>query len=98
MTDIFSHNGYGPLRSALEMAGGSLKSLTVLSPQNDPFRQDTDAGHRDGSWLANTLDRVGINGQRHLRGLHYILIGQPKPNGKPYTNTEEDWLWLGMCA
>ena len=41
-----------------------------------------------------------------LRGLHYILIGQPKPNGQPYTNTEtDDWLgsehaakaarWLG---
>ena len=82
------------LRAALESGGGSLKSLTVLAPQNDPFRVDTDAGHRDGAWLANTLDRLGITGQRHLRGLHYILIGQPKPNGQPYTNTESDWRWL----
>ena len=50
-------NGHQPngLRAALEAAGGSLKSLTVLAPQNDPFRVDTDAGHRDGAWLANTL-------------------------------------------
>ena len=96
----FQRNGHEPsrLRAALESGGGSLKSLTVLAPQNDPFRVDTDAGHRDGAWLANTLDRLGITGQRHLRGLHYILIGQPKPNGEPYTNTDSDWLWLGMAA
>jgi hypothetical protein len=89
-------NGHEPsrLRAALEMAGGSLKDLTVLAPQNDPFRVDTPARHRDGAWLANTLDRLGVRGQRHLRGLHYILIGQPKPDGLPYTNTERDWLWL----
>jgi hypothetical protein len=96
----FHRNGHEPngLRAALEFAGGSLKSLTVLAPQNDPFRVDTDAGHRDGAWLANTLDRLGITGQRHLRGLHYILIGQPKPNGQPYTNTESDWRWLSESA
>jgi hypothetical protein len=26
----------------------SLKDLTVLAPQNDPFRVDTPARHRDG--------------------------------------------------
>jgi hypothetical protein len=95
-----SLNGHQPngLRAALEAAGGSLKSLTVLAPQNDPFRVDTDAGHRDGAWLANTLDRLGITGQRHLRGLHYILIGQPKPNGQPYANTDADWGWLASVA
>ena len=38
-----SLNGHEPsrLRAALEAAGGSLKSLTVLAPQNDPFRVDT---------------------------------------------------------
>lgn len=86
------------LRAVLEAAGGPMKSLTVLAPQNDPFRVDTPAGHRDGVWLANTLDGLGITGQRHLRGLHYILIGQPKPNGDIYTNTDTDWLWLGSAA
>lgn len=99
-TAPMSLNGHEPsrLRAALEAAGGSLKSLTVLAPQNDPFRVDTPAGHRDGAWLANTLDRLGITGQRHLRGLHYILIGQPKPNGQPYTNTDSDWVWLASVA
>jgi hypothetical protein len=92
-------NGQSPsLRASLEAAGGSMKSVTVLAPQNDPFRVDTPAGHRDGAWLRDTLDRLKITGQRHLRGLHYILIGQPKPNGEPYINTDKDWLWLAMAA
>ncbi len=65
MSDTYvSDNGHKPngLRATLESAGGSLKSLTVLAPQNDPFRVDTDAGHRDGAWLANTLDRLGVTG------------------------------------
>jgi hypothetical protein len=98
--DTTKHNGHEPsrLRTALESARGSLKSLIVLAPQNDPFRVDTDAGHRDGAWLASALDRLSITGHRHLRGLHYILIGQPKPNGQPYTNTDKDWTWLAENA
>lgn len=92
MTDLyqFSHNGYG-LRATLESAGGSLKDWTVLSPQNDPFRLDTPANHRDGAWLADTMSRLGID-RIHNRGLHYALLTQPKPDGKPYTTT--DWAWL----
>jgi hypothetical protein len=86
------------LRDVLDSCGGQLKDLTVLAPQNDPFRVDTDAGHRDGAWLADTLAGLGITGQRHLRGLHYILIGRDKPNGLPYANTEQDWNWLGKAA
>jgi hypothetical protein len=86
------------LRDTLENAGGSLTSLTVLAPQNDPFRVDTPAGHRDGQWLADKLVELKLSGPRHLRGLHYALIGQPKPNGLPYTNTAEDWQWLATPA
>jgi hypothetical protein len=101
VTDIISTNGHQPLglRATLESAGGSLNSLTVLANQNDPFRVDTTARHRDGAWLANTLDRLGITDPKHIRGLHYILIGQPKPDGTPYSNdSDSDWLWLGMAA
>jgi hypothetical protein len=83
------------LRDTLENAGGS---LTVPAPQNDPFRVDTPAGHRDGKWLADKLVELKLSGPRHLRGLHYALIGQPKPNGLPYTNTAEDWQWLATPA
>ena len=36
--------------------------------------------------------------QIHLRGLHYMLIGRPKPDGEPYTNADADWLWLQSDA
>lgn len=91
---------FNSLRSVLEAHGGNLKDLTVLAAANDPYRVDTDSGHRDGAWLANTLTELGVTGQRHLRGLHYILVGGhvTKPDGLPYSNTEADWLWLGKAA
>ena len=78
----------------------SMKDLTVLAPQNDPFRLDTAANHRDGAWLAMTARELGLGDRRiHLRGLHYMVIGRPKPDGQPYTNTDADWLWLsGSCG
>lgn len=75
-----------------------MKDVTVLAPQNDPFRVDTDARHRDSAWLADNLDRLGITGRIHIRGLHYVLLGRPKPNGLPYSSTDEDWCWLGNHA
>ncbi|MBQ0893695.1 hypothetical protein KBX37_11405 [Micromonospora sp. U56] len=67
--------------------------------QNDPFRVDTDARHRDGEWLAVTARELGLGDRKiHLRGLHYMVIGRPKPDGTAYTNTEQDWLWLSGDA
>jgi hypothetical protein len=95
--------GLSPLRQALVAAaaeaGCPLKDLTVLAPQNDPFRVDTPAGHRDGEWLAITARELGLGDRRiHLRGLHYMVLGRPKPDGSPYANTEEDWEWLQAGA
>jgi hypothetical protein len=88
-----------PLRAALEETGQTLDSLTVLAEQNDPFRLDTDANHRDGKWLAVTATDLGIGSRRiHLRGLHYAVIGRTKPNGQPYANTAADWGWLSERA
>ena len=95
-------NGFGALRSVLEKAcsktGVRLDDLTVLSTRVDPYRLDTDAGHRDGQWIAEQLDRLVASGKRiHWRGLHYLLVsttGLTKPNGKPYQNNDEDWTWL----
>ncbi len=92
-----------PLRAALDTViaeqGGSLKDLTVLAPQNDPFRVDTASRHRDGEWLAITARDLGLGDRKiHLRGLHYMVIARPKPDGAPYTNTEKDWLWLSGDA
>jgi hypothetical protein len=80
--------------------GATLEELTVLARGNDPFRQDSDAGHRLGRWLRDTLEdrlefAVGEDGRKiHNRGLHYLLIGQVKPNGRKYANTDADWKWL----
>lgn len=72
-----------------------MKDLTVLAPQNDPFRVDTPARHRDGEWFAITAAELGLGSRKiHLRGLHYMVLGRPKPDGSAYRNTDEDWLWL----
>jgi hypothetical protein len=90
------------LRSVLEAACAEAKcsagALTVLATQNDPFRVDTAARHRDGEWLALQAERLGLGHRKiHLRGLHYMLVSSTalvKPNGAPYRNVEEDWDWL----
>jgi hypothetical protein len=95
-------NGYGVLRSVLEDAsadiGCSLDKLTVLSTQKDPYRLDTPAGHRDGRWLAEQLNRaIGREKRIHWRGLHYALVSTTnltKPNGEKYRNDDENWTWL----
>ena len=80
-----------PLRDALEATIHSLKDVTVLAAQNDPFRLDTPAGHRDGQWLAEMFAMFNLRG-KHNRGIHYALLGQKKPDGLPYTGN--DWKWL----
>jgi hypothetical protein len=84
------------LRQVIESA--SLASLTVLSKNVDPYRMDTEAGHRDGAWLAGHLNRLyGPSKKLHWRGLHYALVTAgdiAKPNGEIYRNTDADWSWL----
>jgi hypothetical protein len=98
-----SMNGDG-LRAVLEHArasGYTAGQLTVLAVQRDPFRLDTPARHRDGRWLQEHADRLGLEDRTfHLRGLHYMLVSgeATKPNGFPYTNTEEDWVWMSEDA
>jgi hypothetical protein len=94
--------GHSPLTDVITEHvddGWSLDDLTVLTHLNDPYRQDTDEGHRLGAWLAGTLDAMGFEtgegGRKiHNRGLHYMLIGQRKPDGTKYQNDEKTWKWL----
>ncbi len=94
--------GDGALRRVLEDARRESQcdrnKLTVLSAHVDPYRLDTESGHRDGSWIAEQLDRaVGEHRRFYWRGLHYALVAagdSRKPNGKVYRNTYEDWKWL----
>jgi hypothetical protein len=96
-----------PLRQALDdaiadaaMRGEklSMQGLTVLALQNDPFRLDTAAHHRDARWLADTMASLGVTGQIHVRGLHYAILGQPKPDGSTYINDNEHDEWLRQVS
>ena len=87
------------LKAAKKEYGKPLSSLTVLSPQNDPYRLDTPANHRDAQWLVNTMASLNINPSRiHLRGLHYMLVGRAQmpdwKGGGIYENTDKNWEWL----
>jgi hypothetical protein len=71
----------------------SKTTLTVLSPEIDPYRLDVFDKHEDGRWFAEQLGSRII----HLRGLHYLIVirgNVVKPNGDVYRNTDEDWAWL----
>ena len=79
--------------------GWSLSDLTVLAHGNDPFRQDIETPHKNGKWIRGTMQRMGFTfgeGGRtiHMRGLHYLLLNQVKPDGTKYANTDEQWSWL----
>jgi hypothetical protein len=94
-----------PLRARLDEARRAAKlsmgDLSVLSTRKDPYRLDTPSLHRDGAWLAEQIDRLAVRLPIHLRGLHYAIVatgGVLKPDGKPYTNTEADWIWLREVA
>lgn len=102
----FAAKGNGALLRVLENARRELRcgrnKLTVLSTQVDPYRLDTPAGHRDGAWLAEQLDRaVGAERRIHWRGLHYAIVAAGdirKPNGETYRNDDANWTWLANSA
>jgi hypothetical protein len=90
MTDvrqaITTNGGSTGLRATLEAAmaegGLKMKDFTVLATQNDPFQVDTPRGQRDGEWLARHLEKLGRTEPIHLRGLHYAVLDEIKPNGQ----------------
>jgi hypothetical protein len=88
-----------PLRAALQNAiaerSGGLATYTVLDTKNDPFRLDTPANHRDGEWVGEVIASLGLGtSQIHLRGVHYAILGRPKPDGSRYQNDDDNWEWL----
>lgn len=99
----------GRLRATIEDAkregGLTLSDLTVLAAQNDPYRCDTPAGHRDAAWFKEQHEIALKAGGRerdriHLRGIHYSVIatgGVLKPNSKQYRNDDPDWSWLQIA-
>jgi hypothetical protein len=99
-------NDRSPLRQALDTAIAeangsklSMKDLTVLSPQIDPFRLDIPANHNLGKWLADTAATLGLGDRRiHNRGLHYMILGQPKLDGSEYVSDASSWDLLEKAS
>ena len=99
---MIKNNGIGPLRTVLEqaqlIAGYTMNDLTVLDKQNDPYRQDTPAGHQKGRWFKEQVDRFVSPAKKvHLRELHYLVSSSGdilKVGGLPYQNIDPDWEWL----
>jgi hypothetical protein len=98
--------GSGVLYQEIEAAAAEsmrpVKDLTVLSPQNDPYRLDTTVGHEIGKWFADQITRLVQPQDRvHLRGLFYRIVAAGdvrKPDGEVFANTHDNWIWLTTRA
>jgi hypothetical protein len=91
------------LRDLAGEAGVPLRELTVLAETVDPFRRDTPLNHRIGKWLADQMQALGLldRASIHTRGIHYALVAKGdlrRPDGVPYVNDEQSWLWLKVGA
>jgi hypothetical protein len=83
------------LKKAAEDEGCAVGDLTVLNPLTDPYRCATPGNLRDGAWVAEKLAATTV---RHIRGLHYTVLGATKPDGTPYANTQDDYEWLSIAV
>jgi hypothetical protein len=94
--------GSGVLHQEIEEAAAgspwSINDLTVLSRVRDPYRFDDTTGHELGQWFKDQIESlVGPDKRVHLRGLFYRIVaagGVRKPDGKVFTNTYNNWVWL----
>lgn len=81
------------ITKARDETGLPLKDLSVGA--SDPFRLATPANHRDARWLADTAATLGLGARRiHTRGLHYMVLGQIKPNGEEYVSDDASWEFI----
>jgi hypothetical protein len=96
MPSLAAHPLAAEIEKSVMNCGGSKKDWLVMSAQKDPFGIDTPGNRTAAQWLKDAMDRLGITGKIHDRGLHYaVLSGDTiKPDGVRYANTEDDWQWL----
>jgi hypothetical protein len=92
------------LRATKEETGVGLGDLTVLSPQNDPFRLDTPTNHEVGKWFRDQMKAAGLLSRSnpiHNRGIHYAIVSRKEaklPAGKPYKNDGDCWEFLEKAS
>jgi hypothetical protein len=86
------------LREEKAMTGLGLAELTVLSPQNDPYRLDTPANHQKAKWFRDAMESVGrLDGPStiHNRGIYYAFVGEVTlPGGEPFVNNDDCYRFV----
>ncbi len=95
-------NGYSEIKQIAKACGCRITDLLALAPANDPFYAGSPAGRRDAEWFARIWEQFNFGSGTHLRRIHYRIVSQdppiPKPDGKPYLNTDNDWKYLGSAS
>ena len=94
------------MRRLQRVTGRSLRDLTVMDSKLDPFRLDTESGHRNGRWFRDAMQAAGLLVRErpiHLRGAHYAITQLDPPLVRPdtdraYVNSFEDWWWFYKYA
>lgn len=92
---------YSTLKKIASRAGLSPSEILALAPQNDPFYVGAKGQLQKGQWFAAIYKAMGSPPGCHTRRVHYWLVttnAVPKPNGKPYENTQNDWSLLCLAA
>lgn len=92
---------YSTLKRIASRAGLSPSEILALAPQNDPFYVGAKGQLEKGRWFASIYKAMGSPSRCHTRRVHYWLVttqAVPKPNGKPYENTQNDWGLLCLAA
>ena len=80
------------LRDELRELGlRNMDELTVMAKHRDPFRLEK--YRPEAEWFRRQVAKVPQL-PIHVRGCHYAALGDPKPDGTPYRNTERDYHWL----
>src|SRR5262249_8972220 len=73
----------------------------ALSRANDPFYV-TPSRAELGAWFAGRLEEFGVDGEFHLRRIHYLLVTREAPikwpDGSDYENTEKNWEGLNSAS
>ncbi len=70
--------------------GEPMDALTVLKPDNDPFRIGTPAHHTMGRFVRETLDPHADLSEVYARGVHYLATGgPPRPVDTPEWQREK---------
>jgi hypothetical protein len=78
-----------------------------MARKNDPFYAGQEWQLEPAEWFAGLFGRLGFEDRRvHVRFVHYVASGEEPnpatgekhqerlPDGSPYENTEENWLFI----